>query len=63
MTRDSKFGKKLHVVLGNHDVFYDCVKEHQLDEFSTPISNIYEKNTILFRDEPFLFQHTYFKND
>ena len=50
MTRDSKFGKKLHVVLGNHDVFYDCVKNHQLDEFSTPISNIYEKNTIFKTD-------------
>lgn len=50
MTIDSPFDLKLHVILGNHDVYYDCVKRHQIDQFTTPISNIYERNTMFSTD-------------
>ena len=49
-TNLSSFDIKLHVILGNHDVFNRCVKRNQIKEFTTSISNIYQDNT-LFQTE------------
>ena len=46
ITKDSK-DKKLHVILGNHDVEKPCVLENQIITFKkSPVSTIYTKNKI-----------------
>lgn len=47
ITKESS-NKKLHVILGNHDVEKPCVLQNQIRTFSqSPISKIYKRNTIL----------------
>ncbi len=50
ITSKSLFDTKLHVILGNHDVFNKCVKRNQIRAFTTGISNIYEENTLVETD-------------
>lgn len=50
MTSESPFDTRLHVILGNHDVFNRCVKRNQIMNFTTDFSNIYEENTLVETD-------------
>lgn len=53
LTRDSSLDKKLHIILGNHDVENNCVLNNQIKNFTNDLCSIYEDNTILETENAF----------